>query len=77
MKLRVLSLAIAMAYLSPALAQTPAPQAPAKPDEAGTGAQKLETVVITGTRTERRLQEVPGGVWWSEAARTQPAAVPG
>ena len=34
MKLRVLSLAIAMAYLSPALAQAPAPQAPAKPDEA-------------------------------------------
>jgi iron complex outermembrane receptor protein len=62
MKLRVLSLAIAMAYLSPALAQTPAPQTPVSPDEAGTGAQKLDTVVITGTRTERRLQEVPGSI---------------
>ena len=62
MKHRILPLAIAMAYLTPALAQTPAPRAPAKPDEAGTGAQKLETVVVTGTRTERRLQEVPGSI---------------
>jgi iron complex outermembrane receptor protein len=62
MKLRVLSLAIAMAYLSPALAQTPAPQAPVKPNEAETGAQTLDIVVITGTRTERRLQEVPGSI---------------
>lgn len=54
MRLRVLSLAIAMAYLSPALAQTPAPQSPPKPEDGTRSARTLDTVEITGTRPAYR-----------------------
>lgn len=54
MKLRILSAALAVAYLSPALAQTAASPTPGKADEGGAGSERSEAIVITGTRQPYR-----------------------
>lgn len=54
MKPTLLALSIALAYL---------PGAQAQSSDTGTKeVHTLETIVVSGTRTERRLQEVPGSI---------------
>lgn len=54
MRLRILSAAIAMAYVAPVLAQTSAPQNSTKPEAGSTSAGSPDTVEITGTRQAYR-----------------------
>jgi iron complex outermembrane receptor protein len=76
MKLRILTMALVVAYLSPTLAQTSPQSAAAQSDDGSAGGQTLETVVVTGTRerayrptvattankTEAAIKEVPFSV---------------
>lgn len=63
MKFNLLAWAIAFAWASPAWSQSAsALSEPTQSEPENSNVSTLDTVVITGTRTERRLQEVPASI---------------